>query len=142
MNALHLWFGFGYEWLSAKIIYLSLGSQLVKTVRSLLSLILSQGISSSSADKDMAFTLSSKLNTLEDRQKHLNEELNSTVQSRYNFVRVLSIFSHICLKEQVQQHPLGADLSKMQRLVQPVPESNELWDFLKRSVLIRLDDIL
>lgn len=51
-----------------KISYLSFGSQLVKTVRSLLSLMLSQGMSSSSADKDMAFTLSSRLNTLEDRQ--------------------------------------------------------------------------
>lgn len=48
--------------------YLSFGSQLVKTVRSLLSLMLSQGMSSSSADKDMAFTLSSRLNTLEERQ--------------------------------------------------------------------------
>lgn len=52
------------------------------------------------------------------------------------------MFSHIGLKEQVQQHPLSADLGKVQRLVQPVPESNELRDFLKRSVLIRLDDIL
>lgn len=64
--------------------YLSLGSQLVKTVRSLLSLILSQGMSSSSADKDMAFTLSSRLNTLEDKlqkkRQHLNEEFNSAAQ--------------------------------------------------------------
>lgn len=44
--------------------YLSLGSQFVKTVRSLLSLKVSQGTSSSSADSDMAFTLSSRLNTL------------------------------------------------------------------------------
>lgn len=65
--------------------YLSLGSQLVKTVRSLLSLILSHGMSSSSADKDMAFTLSSRLNTLEDgwkpikktKIKHLNWQWNS-----------------------------------------------------------------
>lgn len=46
---------------------LSLGSQLVKTVRSLLSLMVSQGMSSSSGDRDMALTLSSRLNTLEDK---------------------------------------------------------------------------
>lgn len=57
-------------------------------------------------------------------------------------VHALSSFSHICLQEQVQQHPLSADLSKVQRLVQPVPESNEFWDFLKGSVLVRLDDVL
>lgn len=51
--------------------HLSLGSQLVKTVRSLLSLMLSQGMSSSSADKDMAFTLSSRLNTLKDKRKKI-----------------------------------------------------------------------
>lgn len=48
---------------------LSLGSQLVKTVRSLLSLMLSHGMSSSSADRDMAFTLSSRLNTLQNKGK-------------------------------------------------------------------------
>lgn len=54
----------------------------------------------------------------------------------------MSVCSHVGLEEQVQQHPLSADLGKVQRLVQPVPESDELWDLLKRSVLVRLDDIL
>ena len=86
----------------------------------------------------MAFTLSSRLNTLQDKQ-HLNEELLS---KSLLFSAKCFVFSHVCLEEQVQQHPLSADLSKVQRLVQPVPESDELWDFLKRSVFIRLDDIL
>lgn len=30
----------------------------------------------------------------------------------------------------------------MQRLVQPVPEGDELWDLLKSAVLVRLDDVL
>lgn len=49
---------------------------------------------------------------------------------------------HISLKEQVQQHPFSANLGEVQRLVQPVPESNELWDFFKSPVLVRLDDVL
>lgn len=59
---------------------LSLGSQLVKTVRSLLSLMLSQGMSSSSADRDMAFTLSSRLNTL--RQTHKHKHTESTLEKQ------------------------------------------------------------
>lgn len=55
---------------------------------------------------------------------------------------MLSTSSHVGLQEQVQQHALGAHLGKVQRLVQPVPERYELWDFLKRSVLVRLDDVL
>lgn len=49
---------------------------------------------------------------------------------------------HVRLQQQVQQHPLGADLSEVQRLVQPVPESDELGDLLERAVLVRLDDVL
>lgn len=55
---------------------------------------------------------------------------------------IFRICSHISFKEQVQQHPFGADLGKVQRLVQSVSESNELWDFFKCSILIRLDDVL
>lgn len=45
----------------------------MKTVRSLLSLMLFQGMSSSSAHRDMAFTLSSRLNMLQN-----NREINDT----------------------------------------------------------------
>lgn len=54
------------------ILYLCLGSQFVNTVRSLLSLKVSQGTSSSSEDKDMALTLSSRLKTLK-KQRQLNQ---------------------------------------------------------------------
>lgn len=117
----------------------SFGFQLVKTVRSLLSLILSQGISSSSADKLMAFTLSSRLNTLGNKTKTLSK--NSVWQNDWIWHNVCTHFSHVSLKEQVQKHPLSTDLGKVQWLVQPVPERYELRDFLKRSILICLDDI-
>lgn len=50
--------------------------------------------------------------------------------------------SHVSFKEEVQQHPFRSDLGKVQRLVQSVSESNELWDLFKSSILIRLDDVL
>lgn len=53
-----------------------------------------------------------------------------------------STLSHVSFKEEVQQHPFRSDLGKVQRMVQSVSESNELGDFFKSSILIRLDDIL
>lgn len=50
--------------------------------------------------------------------------------------------SHVSFQEQIQEHPLGPDLGKVQRMVESVSECNELWDFLKGSVLVSLDDIL
>lgn len=69
----------------------------------------------------------------------LNFERKQTGQT---WTFIFRICSHISFKEQVQQHPFGADLGKVQRLVQSVSQSNELWDFFKSSILIRLDDIL
>ncbi|TNN30302.1 hypothetical protein EYF80_059546 [Liparis tanakae] len=110
----------------------------VKTVRSLLSLMVSQRMSSSSGDKDMAFTLSSRLNTLEGKYTTIRQQQQQ--QARSLSRRMLR--SHVGLQEKVQQHPLRAHLGEVQRLVQPVPERYELWDLLKRPVLIRLDDVL
>lgn len=121
---------------------LSLGSQLVKTVRSLLSLMLSQGMSSSSGDRDMAFTLSSRLNTLQNKggEKMIRWLGRWTEGRSPGFPSPPP--SHVSFQEQIQEHPLGPDLGKVQRMVQSVSECNELWDFLKGSILVSLDDIL
>ena len=50
--------------------------------------------------------------------------------------------SHVGLQEEVQQHALRAHLSKVQRVVQTRPKRNKLRNLLKRSILIRLDDVL
>lgn len=62
--------------------------------------------------------------------------------TRSVFFFPFSTLSHVSFKEEVQQHPFRSDLGKVQRLVQSVSESNELWDLFKSSILIRLDDIL
>lgn len=63
----------------------------MKTVRSLLSLMLSQGMSSSSADKHMAFTLSSRLNTLQHKPGHVYVQNGS----RSAWRQKLSVFPHM-----------------------------------------------
>lgn len=71
--------------------------------------------------------------------KTLTTQLGNRGAAELTCVHALS---HVGLEEQVQQHPLSSDLGKVQRLVQSVPESDELGDLLKRTVLVRLDDVL
>lgn len=85
----------------------------------------------------MAFTLSSRLNTL---QKEKENKKIGHLASGKTPIPVFS--SHVSFQEQIQEHPLGPDLSKVQRMVESVSECNELWDFLKGSILVSLDDIL
>lgn len=49
--------------------------------------------------------------------------------------------SHVCFLEEVQQHPLCSHLGKVQRVIQSIPKCNELWDLLKCTILICLNNV-